>query len=352
MFSPRLRLATLMLGLAVTFSGCSLFKSSNAPDDSAIVAQIQSQLYQDPSLKSQDVHVISQKGVVVLSGTVENNEEKSAVERFAQGAPGVKQVIDQITVSGAPAAAVQAPSPAPPERQTSTRRSRRNMARNEMPLEPPEDQTANAPAPIVRANPSPEPAPSAPPPPPPPPQPVVVTIPAGTVVTVRTVDPIDSSVNHPGEEFAATVDSPVMDGGQVVVPHNAAARIRLINSHNAGTIKGRSEVEVSLVSLRVDGKNYRVDSSVFQEQGASRGKRSAKVIGGGAGLGALIGAIAGGGKGAAIGAAIGAGGGTAVQAATKGQRVKIASETELQFTLRSPVTVTLPPEDSGQPPQQ
>jgi BON domain len=350
MNSARLRVATLMLGLAVTFSGCSLFKSSSAPDDGVIVAQIQSKLYQDPVLKNRDIHVISQKGVVVLSGTVGSNEEKNAVEHFAQGANGVQQVIDQVTVSSTPTAASQAPEPAPPEHHGSVHRSRRAVAENEPPAEPPEDQAAAspAPAPVVQATPAP--APSAPPPPPPP-QPVVVTIPAGTVITVRTIDNIDSSVNHPGEEFAATVESPVVEGGQVVIHHNAEARIRLINSRTAGSIKGQSEVEVALVSLRVGGRNYAVDSSVFQQQGASRGKRSAKVIGGGAGLGALIGAIAGGGRGAAIGAAIGAGGGTAVQASTKGQQVKIPSETKLDFTLRSPVTVTLPPQPSEQAPQ-
>ena len=102
----------------------------------------------------------------------------------------------------------------------------------------------------------------------------------------------------------------------------------------------------------------------MQEKGASRGKRSAEVIGGGAALGALIGAIAGGGKGAAIGAAAGAGGGTAVQAMTHGQQVKIPSETRLDFTLHAPVAVTFipnakkssrstpPPASSDQPPQQ
>jgi hypothetical protein len=226
------------------------------------------------------------------------------------------------------------------------------MAENQPPAEPPQDQPPSAPAPVVRATPPPAPEESAaPPPPPPPPQPVVVTIPAGTVITVRTVDNIDSSVNHAGEEFAATVESPVVEGNQVVVPHNANARIRLINSRTAGSIKGQSELEVALVSLRVAGSNYPVDSSVFQQQGASRGKRSAKVIGGAAGLGALIGAIAGGGKGAAIGAAVGAGGGTAVQVSTKGQQVKIPSETKLDFTLRRPLTITLPPQASEQAPQ-
>ncbi len=348
MGSPRLRVAALVLGLAVTFSGCSLFKSSSAPNDGVITAEIQSKLYQDPVLKTRDIHVISQKGVVVLTGTVASDAEKSAVEHFAQAADGVKQVIDDMTVSSTPMAAAQAPESAPAEHRQSARRSRRAMAENEPPPEAPAPPpAAPAPAPVVQATPAP--APSAPPPPP---QPVLVTIPAGTVITVRTVDSIDSSVNHPGDEFAATVDSPVVEGGQVVIPRYANARIRLVNVRTAGRIKGQSDVELSLISVAAGGKNYSVESGVYQKQAASsRGKRSAEVIGGGAGLGALIGAIAGGGKGAAIGAAIGAGGGTAVQASTKGQQVKIPSETKLDFTLRSPVTVSLPPQSSGQPQQ-
>jgi hypothetical protein len=71
------------------------------------------------------------------------------------------------------------------------------------------------------------------------------------------------------------------------------------------------------------------------------------VIGGGAVLGALIGGLAGGGKGAAIGAGVGAGSGTAVQALTHGQKVKIASETRLDFTLHDPVNVTYFPKKSS-----
>ncbi|MCL5669951.1 MAG: BON domain-containing protein, partial [Acidobacteria bacterium] len=315
MFSPRLRVAALLLGLAVTFSGCSLFKSSSAPDDSAIVAEIQSKLYQDPILKTRDIHVISQKGVVVLTGTVDSNQEKTSIEDFAQTAGGVKQVIDELNVSSTPMAARQAPANSAPEH-PSRRHHRSAAAENQPPPEPPAGASTAPPetsasAPIVQAPPAAEPSS------PPPPQPVQVTLPAGTVIEVQTVDPIDSSVNHAGDEFAATVASPVLEDGQIIIPRYSNARIRLVSVQRAGHIRGRSAVELRLVSLKVAGKSYVADTSVYQQQAAtSRGKRSAEVIGGGAGLGALIGAIAGGGKGAAIGAAIGAGGGTAVQAGT------------------------------------
>jgi hypothetical protein len=72
---------------------------------------------------------------------------------------------------------------------------------------------------------------------------------------------------------------------------------------------------------------------------SGKGKRDAEFIGGGAGLGALVGALAGGGKGAAIGAAAGAGAGTAGAAATGKKEVEYPAETRLVFTTRSAVSI-------------
>ncbi len=90
----------------------------------------------------------------------------------------------------------------------------------------------------------------------------------------------------------------------------------------------------------IDGKDFPLISSDYNVQGKSRGADSAKKVGGGAVLGAIIGGIAGGGKGAAIGAAAGGGAGAGVQILTKGQQVKVPSETLLEFRLQQPVTVT------------
>jgi hypothetical protein len=155
------------------------------------------------------------------------------------------------------------------------------------------------------------------------------------------IDDINSEQHRPGEEFAATVAAPVAVGDRVVIPIGSDARIRLVNAKQAGRMAGRSELEVELVGLALGSNTYAVESSVHEQQGASRGKRTAATIGGGAALGGLIGAVAGKGKGAAIGAAVGAGAGTAVQAATKGEQVRIPSETKLDFALRTPITLTL-----------
>jgi len=333
MIHPKNRMAALMVAFVLTFGGCSLFKSSSAPNDEAIAASVQAKLYQDPVLKTRDVHVVSQQGVVVLSGTVGSDQEKSAVEQFAHSADGVKQVIDELTVNAPEQAAAAAPAQPQPR---ATRRRSRARAENEAPSE----SQSQTPAPVEQAPPASAQASDAPPPPQ---QPVQVTIPAGTVITVRTVDPIDSSTNKTGDEFAATVDSQIEQNGQVVVPRYAKARLQLVAARSAGHIKGRSEIQLQLVSLAVDGKSYPVSAGVYQQAASSRGKQTAERAGIGAAVGGIIGAIAGGGKGAAIGAGVGAGAGTGVQMATKGQIVKIPPETKLDFTLSSPLNVTMNP---------
>ncbi len=335
MIHPKTRIAALVMAIAFALSGCSLSKNSSAPNDGAIVSSIQSKLYQDPVLKTRDVRVLSQQGVVVLSGTVGSDQEKAAVEQMAHSADGVKQVIDQLAVNAPQQAASQAPEPpAQPERQTSRRRSRA-VAERQPPPEPP------APAPVVQAPPSSAQAPEAPPPPP---EPYPMTIPAGTVITVRMVDAVDSSVNHVGDELAATVDSPISENGQIVIPRYSKARLRLVAERSAGRIKGQAQVQLRLVSVTVGGKAYAVNSGIYQQAAAgSRGKQTAERAGIGAVVGGVIGAIAGGGKGAAIGAGVGAGAGTGVQMATKGAAVKIPPETKIDFTLSSPVNIMVNP---------
>jgi BON domain len=337
MINPKTRIAALVMTIALALSGCSLFKSSSAPNDGAIVSSIQSKLYQDPVLKTRDVRVVSQQGVVVLSGTVGSDQEKSAAEQFANSTEGVKQVIDQLAVNAPQQAATQAPeAPAQPERRATRHRSRA-VAENAPPPEP----QAQPPAPVEQVPPASAQAPEAPPPPP---QPVEFTIPAGTVITVRTVDPVDSSTNQTGDEIAATVDSQIAENGQIAIPRYAKARLRIVGERSAGHIKGQSEVQLQLVSLTLNGNTYPVESGVYQKAAASsRGKQTAERAGIGAAVGGIIGAIAGGGKGAAIGAGVGAGAGTGVQMATKAPPVKIPPETKIDFTLRGPLKVTVNP---------
>jgi len=171
-----------------------------------------------------------------------------------------------------------------------------------------------------------------------PPPPPGVTLAAGTALTVRMVDSIDSQRDEVGKTFRASLDEPVMDAnGNTLIPRGADAIVKLIDDKESGKLAGRTVLTLSLVSVQANGRMADVNSNNVTEQSSSRTARSGKVIGGTAVAGAIIGALAGGGKGAAIGAGAGAAAGGVAEVATKGQRVHIPSETRLKFTLDQPV---------------
>jgi len=164
-----------------------------------------------------------------------------------------------------------------------------------------------------------------------------ITIPAGSDVSVRTIDSVDSERDRRGQTYRASIDQPVIVNGQTVIPRGADAVVMLSDSQQSGKIEGKAVLTLELRSITINGRTYDSTSSTVSRESGSRGSRSAKVIGGTAALGAIIGAIAGGGRGAAIGAGSGAAVGTAAQVITSGQKVKVPAETLLTFTLQNPL---------------
>ena len=166
-----------------------------------------------------------------------------------------------------------------------------------------------------------------------------VTIPAGTQITVRMVETVDSEKNHAGQTFRAAVDNPIQVDGKMVVPRGAEAIGRLVDVEQAGRLRGSSKIALELTAFNFDGLSVSVQSNTHQEVCSSQGKDTAKVAGGGGLLGAIFGALTGGKKGSVIGAGLGAAGGTVVQAVRGGEQIYIPAESLLLFTLQSPVTV-------------
>jgi hypothetical protein len=214
------------------------------------------------------------------------------------------------------------------------------------------DGSSQASAPPVSVPPVPAPPVNYPPPAPParssdaypaPPQPANgpsgPEVSAGTEISVRTIDSVDSEHDRVGQTYRASVDQPVMVNGQTVIPRGADAVVMLSAAQQSGKIEGKAVLTLDLRSITVNGRTYDATSSTVSRESGGRGSRSAKVIGGTAALGAIIGAIAGGGKGAAIGAGSGAAVGTAAQVVTSGQRVKVPAETLLLFTLQNPLAL-------------
>jgi hypothetical protein len=169
--------------------------------------------------------------------------------------------------------------------------------------------------------------------------PAYVTIPAGTQISVRTIDAIDSSYSVVGDRFQASLEEPITLEGDVVVARDALVYGRLTQSKESGTFTGRSQLRLELTGIAVNGKMVPVVTGEYEVTGKSRGASTAKRTAGGAALGALIGAVADGGQGAAIGAGVGAGAGASSEIITGGDQVKVPSETLLDFTLQEDMSI-------------
>jgi hypothetical protein len=175
----------------------------------------------------------------------------------------------------------------------------------------------------------------------PPQQPVLgITLPAGTNFVIRMIDAVDSQTASVGQSFAGSLDAAVVDvNGQTIIPRGADVVLKLVDSKQSGKISGRTELALSIMSVRVNGQMVDIQTQTVTQRSANRSGRSAETIGGGAIGGAILGGILGGGKGAAIGATAGGAGGAAVELATSGQRVRVPSETRLTFVLDNPVRI-------------
>jgi hypothetical protein len=167
-----------------------------------------------------------------------------------------------------------------------------------------------------------------------------VTIPAGQVLLVRMIDGVDSSKNNVGDVFHASLETDLYVNNILLARKGTNVYGRLANVQEAGKLSGSAELELELMRIVIDGRDYPLVSSDYSLKGQGRGSDTAKKVTGGAIVGAIIGAIAGGGKGAAIGAGAGSAAGAGVQIFTKGEKVKVPSETLLEFRLQQSAMVT------------
>jgi hypothetical protein len=331
------------LSVVALAAGCS-----STQKDQALATDIKAKMFSDPQVKAAKVDVAVKDGEATLSGEVPDDGARYEAFKIATDTPGVKHVVDKLVVQTAELIPVAVPAPIEPPRAPKPVHAERNHhADSNMSTRKSEPDPAPAPPPAASM--PPEQPVAAAPPPPPPPQPRRVEIPAGTSVRVQMIDGVDSSVNHAGEMFHASLASPITVDDQIVVPAGADAYVKLVNAKSAGHLTGQSTLALELVRMEFQGKSYVLASNEYTQTGSSRGKRTAETVGGGAVIGTLLGAVIGGGKGAAIGAATGAGAGGAVQGVTKGQQVKIPSETKLDFSLEQPVEVSYFPEKNRTP---
>lgn len=341
--------AILLLGVAC----------AKKPNDAQMTTDVLQKYSQDSGLSTKQISVQANEGVITLTGTVDSEAQREAAARQAASEPGVKTVINNLQVANAmanaqtpaqqpPAQAASEPAaaadPTPEEKPDSgtpkkskSRTHEERAARKASHDSGSQQMAANTPPPAPAAAPQENVTPVQATPPPPPPRKFIVD--QGTQLTVRLTDAIDSEKNQTGDSFHATLNAPITSDGEEAIPAGADIVGHLVSVKSAGKFAGQSEVVLQVDSISMGGRTYNVQTDQYKKTGSSRGKNTAEKVGGGALVGTLIGALAGGGKGAAIGAAAGAGVGGGVQAATKSQQIKLPSETILNFTLQSPVTV-------------
>lgn len=217
------------------------------------------------------------------------------------------------------------PAPASPAPAPSTSRPANTTPEPARPAPAPapaSSSTAVAPAPVA----TPVPAPAAP-------APVMVTVPSGTNLAVVLLSGVSSATASAGDTFEATFAEPWSVDGKVVADRGDKVRGRVASVEKSGKVKGKASLALELTQVTAGGKAHKIDTQPFTAVAQDNRDRDAGIIAGGAGLGAVIGAIAGGKKGAAIGAVLGGGGGTTAVLATAGEDVKVDSETKVNFVL-------------------
>lgn len=337
---------TMLLTLAA-LSGCS--KSANVAGDrtdAQVAGDVQTRIASDPSLSGRQIAINADKGVVTLSGTVNSDAEVTSALNDAQQAQGVKQVVSRLAVQTASAAPAPEPQPEEqPARRPSPSRATTTHVRSRHSLPSASSSYSNSQGTsttTTASNSSDVGASSAantytPPPPPPPPQ--KVTVPAGTVLQVRTVEGLSSETNHEADPWHGTLNSDIVVDDQTVIPAGAEVEGRVMEAHAATHYSGGASLVLDVEKVSFNGKSYQVATDTWERKAATRGKNTAEKVGGGAAVGAILGGIFGGGKGAAIGATAGAGAGAGANTITKGQRVDLRPETLVSFKLQNPISV-------------
>jgi hypothetical protein len=166
-----------------------------------------------------------------------------------------------------------------------------------------------------------------------------VSVPEGTELNVVLNQSISTAANRSGDPFQAILATPVVVDDKTVIPKDALVTGHIVDARPSGHLKGVARLELTLDSVKVNGETYGIATGDFGRTGKNHNKRNGILIGGGAGLGAIIGGVAGGGVGALIGSSVGAGAGTAGAAFTGKKDIRVPAETILSFRLARPVTI-------------
>jgi hypothetical protein len=267
--------------------------------------------------------------MVALSGCQSKQDAAIAKAKQQAASTGQPQTVTSTDKSGNTVTTVVQP-PAPGQKDevvttTVTPKGAAGVATGGPPTDASSSQTAAAPGTQTAAAP-------APPPP--------VEVPAGTALTIRIDQRISSKHSRAGEKFTGEIVDAVKDSsGNDLIPKGSPVGGVVVFAKRRGHFKGAAELELRLTSLTLHGQRYPLDTKDVQERKKGKGKRTAGLIGGGAGLGMLIGGVASGGTGLVIGGLAGAGAGTAGAGLTGNRDLVIPAESIVHFTLKDELEI-------------
>jgi len=313
------------------------------------------------ALKNDLITAATIQGEVTLSGTVSSDASKQLAESIAAHVNGVTKVHNNLTV-GNPGAEAQNLQPAPDTQEMpdpDQSQVQRQTAGLPPPGPAPNESQAPAQAPYPQqqgAYPPPPPRPQyqgpqysqyppqypqAPPAPQYTPATGPVTLPAGTLLQLRTSEPVDSKRAKDGEPVQFMVIQDVSMGGVLAIPRGAVVHGVIAEHKNvgSGSMGGSSSLALTLTSLDLGGRNYPLTTDQFKVKAPNKaGQTVGSALTGGL-IGTVIGCAVGRGAGCAIGAGAGVAGGTALGAAEPGYRAWIPAEALVTFHLAAPITV-------------
>ena len=243
-------------------------------------------------------------------------QRQQAPERTAQATPPPASTPAPPASAWAPGSPAEAPLPAASPTATASR---------PLPVEP----LPPTPAPIaVAPAPTPEPTPA----PTPTPRPRVVA--SGTALPIVLRDAVSTKTAKPEDPVVAELAEDVVVNGDVLLPAGSDVLGHVVSAQRSGRVKGKARLVVSFSQVRTGGRTHRIDATGFDvTAGSSKGK-DAKIAGGAAAAGVVIGAIADGGEGALKGGLIGGAAGGAAVLATRGQEVELKAGSRYTIELR------------------
>jgi hypothetical protein len=279
------------------------------------------------ALKSELITAATMQSEVTLSGTVASDSNRKLAETIASQVPGVTKVNNNLKVVNPQAAEdtgneedQDMAQPQPGNAGTPNPGANQPVTRDQIRAEVQAQIQAQRQAQLQ--------TPTGP-----------VTIPPGTLLRLRTNEPVGSKRAKDGQKVEFTVIQTVAVGGMRAIPRGATVHGVVTEVQQAGALTGKPVLALTLTSLEMGGQSYPLSTDQFKVRGPGKGDRSANNMIGGTIFGAIVGCAVRGPLGCGVGAGAGLAAGTVASAATPGPGIWIPAEALVEFHLAAPLTV-------------